>query len=140
MCKTWKLKLEDCTVARLYTHNIVCIYRNFLSSFLSLWKDIQLKACSPPFLLFISFFFSSKTCPPSYIHFSLKLIPLWLVMAPCFNHLPGRSQVKTNNHYHHHTSIQYITKVITPLTFLQIFKYISSWDNTDKITLWYNEK
>ena len=26
------------------------------------------------------------------------------------------------------------------LTFLQIFKYISSWDNTDKMTLWYNEK
>ena len=28
-----------------------------------------------------------------------------------------------------------ITKVSTPLTFLQIFKYISSWDNTDKMTL-----
>ena len=31
--------------------------------------------------------------------------------------------------------IQCITKVSTPLTFLQISKYISSWDNTDKITL-----
>ena len=31
--------------------------------------------------------------------------------------------------------IQCITKVSTPLTFLQIFKYISSWDNTDKMTL-----
>ena len=28
----------------------------------------------------------------------------------------------------------------TPLTFLQIFKYISSWDNNDKMTLWHNEK
>ena len=36
--------------------------------------------------------------------------------------------------------IQCTTKVSTPLTFLQIFKYISSWDNTDKMTLWYNEK
>ena len=35
--------------------------------------------------------------------------------------------------------IQCITKVSTPLTFLQIFKYISSWDNTDKMTLWHNE-
>ena len=33
--------------------------------------------------------------------------------------------------------IQCITKVSTPLTFLQIFKYISSWDNTDKMTLWH---
>ena len=33
-----------------------------------------------------------------------------------------------------------ILKVSTPLTFLQIFKYISSWDNTDKMTLWHNEK
>ena len=32
-------------------------------------------------------------------------------------------------------NIQCITKVSTPLTFLQIFKYISSWDNTDKMTL-----
>ena len=31
--------------------------------------------------------------------------------------------------------LQCITKVSTPLTFLKIFKYISSWDNTDKITL-----
>ena len=31
--------------------------------------------------------------------------------------------------------LQCITKVSTPLTFLQIFKYISSWDNTDKMTL-----
>ena len=30
---------------------------------------------------------------------------------------------------------QCITKVSTPLTFLQIFEYISSWDNTDKMTL-----
>ena len=36
--------------------------------------------------------------------------------------------------------IQCITKVSTPLTFLQIFKYISSQDNTDKMTLWHNEK
>ena len=36
--------------------------------------------------------------------------------------------------------IQCITKVSTPLTFLQVFKYISSWDNTDKITIWHNEK
>ena len=28
-----------------------------------------------------------------------------------------------------------ITKVSTPLIFLQIFKYICSWDNTDKMTL-----
>ena len=27
-----------------------------------------------------------------------------------------------------------------PFTFLQIFKYISSWDNTDKMKLLYNEK
>ena len=31
--------------------------------------------------------------------------------------------------------VQCITKVSTPLTFLQIFKYISSWGNTDKMTL-----
>ena len=31
--------------------------------------------------------------------------------------------------------VQCNTKVSTPLTFLQIFKYISSWDNTDKMTL-----
>ena len=31
--------------------------------------------------------------------------------------------------------IQGITKVSTPLTFLLIFTYISSWDNTDKMTL-----
>ena len=31
--------------------------------------------------------------------------------------------------------IQCITKVSTLLTFLQIFKYISSWDNTDKMKL-----
>ena len=31
--------------------------------------------------------------------------------------------------------IQCITKVSTLLTFLQIFKYISSWDNTNKMTL-----
>ena len=31
--------------------------------------------------------------------------------------------------------IQCITKVSTPLIFLQIFKYISSWKNTDKMTL-----
>ena len=31
--------------------------------------------------------------------------------------------------------IKCITKVSTPLTFLQIFKYISSWDNTDEMTL-----
>ena len=36
--------------------------------------------------------------------------------------------------------VQCITKVSTPLTFLQIFKYISSWNNTDKMTLWHNEK
>ena len=36
--------------------------------------------------------------------------------------------------------LQCITKVNTPLIFLQIFKYISSWDNTDKMTLWHNEK
>ena len=24
--------------------------------------------------------------------------------------------------------------------YLQIFKYISSWDNIDKMTLWHNEK
>ena len=36
--------------------------------------------------------------------------------------------------------IQCITKVSPPLTFLQIFKYISSWDNTDNLTLWHNEK
>ena len=35
---------------------------------------------------------------------------------------------------------QCISKVSPPLTFLQIFKYISSWDNTDKMTLWHNEK
>ena len=34
-----------------------------------------------------------------------------------------------------HTHIQCIPNVSTPLTFLQIFKYISSWDNTDKMTL-----
>ena len=34
-----------------------------------------------------------------------------------------------------HLYIQCIRKVSTPLTFLQIFKYISSWDNTDKMTL-----
>ena len=34
-----------------------------------------------------------------------------------------------------YTHIQCITKVSTPLIFLQIFKYISSWDNTDKMTL-----
>ena len=28
--------------------------------------------------------------------------------------------------------MQRITKVSTPLTFLQICKYISSWDNNDK--------
>ena len=33
-----------------------------------------------------------------------------------------------------------ITKVSRPLTFLQIFKYISLCDNTDKMILWYNEK
>ena len=32
-------------------------------------------------------------------------------------------------------NVQCITKVNTPITFLQIFKYISSWDNTDKMTL-----
>ena len=31
--------------------------------------------------------------------------------------------------------IQYITKVSTPLTFLRISKYISSWANTNKMTL-----
>ena len=31
--------------------------------------------------------------------------------------------------------IQCITKVSTPLIFLQIFKYISSWDKSDKMTL-----
>ena len=28
-----------------------------------------------------------------------------------------------------------ITKVSTPVTFLQIFKYISSWNSSDKMTL-----
>ena len=36
--------------------------------------------------------------------------------------------------------IQCITKMSTPLTFLQKFKYISLWENTDKMTLWHNEK
>ena len=31
-------------------------------------------------------------------------------------------------------------KWVHAFPFLQIFKYISSWDNTDKMTLWYNEK
>ena len=31
--------------------------------------------------------------------------------------------------------IQWITKVCIPLTFLQIFKYIFSWDSTDKMIL-----
>ena len=35
--------------------------------------------------------------------------------------------------------VQCITKVSTPLIFLQIIKYISLWDNTDKMTLWHNE-
>ena len=35
---------------------------------------------------------------------------------------------------------QCITKVSIPLIFLRIFKYISSWDNTDKMTHWHNEK
>ena len=34
-----------------------------------------------------------------------------------------------------YVNIQCITKVSTPLTFPQIFKYISSWDNTDKMIL-----
>ena len=33
-----------------------------------------------------------------------------------------------------------MTKVSTPLTFLHIFKYTSSLDNTDKMTLGHNEK
>ena len=28
-----------------------------------------------------------------------------------------------------------VSQVSTPLTLLEIFKYISSWDNTDKMTL-----
>ena len=38
------------------------------------------------------------------------------------------------------SDIQCITKVSTPLTFLQIFKFIASWENTDKMILWHNEK
>ena len=45
-----------------------------------------------------------------------------------------RASFQTTNY------IQCITKVNTTLTFLQIFKYISSWDNTDKMTRWHNEK
>ena len=48
--------------------------------------------------------------------------------------------LETHTHTHTHTHLQCITKVSTPLTFLLIFKYISSWDNTDKMKLWHNEK
>ena len=36
--------------------------------------------------------------------------------------------------------IQYVTKVSTPLTFLQILDYIFAWDNTEEMTLYYNVK
>ena len=48
--------------------------------------------------------------------------------------------VHTHTHIYIYIYIQCITKVSTLLTFLQIFKYISSWDNTDKMTLSHNEK
>ena len=31
--------------------------------------------------------------------------------------------------------LQYLTKVSTPLSFLQCFNYIFSWDNTEEMTL-----
>ena len=48
--------------------------------------------------------------------------------------------VNIANYIINYIYIQCITKVSIPLTFLQIFKYISSWDNTVKMTLWHNEK
>ncbi len=36
--------------------------------------------------------------------------------------------------------IQFLTEVNTPLTFLQIFYYIFSCDNTEEMTLCYNVK
>ena len=51
-------------------------------------------------------------------------------------HVNFWSHAHTHTHTHTHIYIQCITKVSTPLTFVQIFKYTSSWDNTDKMTLW----
>ncbi len=36
--------------------------------------------------------------------------------------------------------IQYLTEVSTPLTFLLLFYYLFSCDNTKEMTLWYNVK
>lgn len=36
--------------------------------------------------------------------------------------------------------IQYTTSVSAPLTFLQIFKFIFLWDNSEEMTLRYNVK
>ena len=45
-----------------------------------------------------------------------------------------------DNYQQTYEYIQCITKVSTSLIFLHIFKYTFSCDNTDKMTLWHNEK
>ena len=60
------------------------------------------------------------------ITFKLQ-VPLNLSLSHTLTHSLSLSLSHTHTDTH--------TEVSTPLTFLQIFKYISSWDNTDKMSL-----
>ncbi len=49
-------------------------------------------------------------------------------------------QMSTSVYIYIYIYIQYLTEVSTPVTFLEIFYYIFSCDNTEEITLCYNAK